>query len=190
MIASAASSRIAAHWWVPLVRGIVAVIFGAIIFARPLSSVFAFVVLFGAFAFVDGILNIVTALRFAHPERGRWWASLTEGVIGVLIGIVTFFLPGLNAVTLGLLIAAWAVVTGILEIIAALRLRRDVPGEIFLILAGVLSVVVGMWLIVFPVAGLLALTWLIAAYAIVAGIALIVLAFHLRSMGGRPARAA
>lgn len=188
MISPAGSSRIAAHWWVPLVRGIVAVIFGVIIFAHPLSSVFAFVVLFGAFAFVDGILNIMTALRFAHPDSGRWWASLAEGIIGVLIGIVTFFVPGLTAVTLGLLIAAWAIVTGVLEIVAAFRLRRDVPGEIFLILAGVLSVVVGMWLIVFPVAGLLALTWLIAAYAIVGGIALIVLAFRLRSMGSRAAR--
>ena len=190
MSASLAASRIASHWWVPLVRGIVAVIFGAIVFARPLSSIFAFVVLFGAFAFVDGLLNIVTALRFAHPSSGRWWALLAEGIIGVAIGVVTFLIPGLTAVTLGLLVASWAIVTGVLEIVAAFRLRKDVPGEIFLIIAGVLSVVAGLWLIVFPVVALLALTWLIAAYAIVAGIALIVLAFRLRTMGTRPSAAA
>ena len=187
MTTSLGTTRIASHWWVPLIRGIVAIIFGVIVFARPLGSIFAFVVLFGAFAFVDGILNIVTALRFAHPSRGRWWALLAEGIIGVLIGVVTFLVPGLTAVTLGLLIAAWAVVTGILEIVAAFRLRRDVPGEIFLIIAGALSIVVGMWLLVFPVAALLALTWLVAGYAIVAGIALVVLAFRLRSIAAHPA---
>ena len=175
----------------PLLRGIVAIVFGAIIFAHPISSIVVFIVLFGAFAFADGILNIVMAVRFAtRREGGRFWLLLIEGIVGISIGLVTFFLPGLTALSLGLLVAWWAIVTGIFEIVAAFRLRRDVPNEIFLIISGVLSVIVGLWLLVRPVAGLLALTWLIAAYAIVAGIALVVLAFRLRGMQGRPAATA
>ncbi len=174
------TSRIAAHWWVPLLRGIVAVIFGAIIFKFPLSSVVVLVYFFGAWFFVDGVLNIVTALRFAHPDTGHWWAILLQGLVGIAIGVVTFFLPGVTAVSLGWLVAVWAIVTGILEIAAAFRLRRDVPGELFLILAGILSFAVGIWLIVRPVAALLALTYLIGIYAVIGGIALIALALRLR----------
>ncbi len=164
-------------------RGIVAVIFGVVILLYPISSVYVLVLLFGAFMFVDGILNIVTALRFAHPDTGRWWATLLQGVVGVVIGLITFFLPGLTAVTLGFLVGIWAIATGVLEIVAAFRLRRDVPGEIFLFIAGLLSFAVGLWLVVRPVVALVALVYLLAIYAIVGGIALIVLAFRLRTHG-------
>jgi len=103
-----------------------------------------------------------------------------QGIIGIAIGLITFFLPGLTAVTLGYLVGIWAIVTGVLEVVAAFRLRRDVPGEIFLFIAGALSFIVGIWLVAFPIAALIALVYLLAIYAIVGGIALIVLAFRLR----------
>ena len=180
MIPSLASSRVTQHWWVPLVRGLISIVFGIFVFAFPISSIFAFVILIGAYFFVDGIANVVTAIRFAHPDTGRWWAILAQGVIGIAIGITTFFLPGLTAASLGFLIAFWAVITGVFEIAAALRLRRDVPGEIFLIVAGILSVVVGVVLFANPAVALVALTWIVGFYAILGGLALVALAFRLR----------
>ena len=174
---------IAAHWCVPLVRGIISIVFGGVLFAFPISAIGAFVILFGAFALVDGLLAIFQALRFAHPSSGQWWMQLLAGVAGVIVGLVTFFYPAITALTLSWLIATWAILTGGFEIGAAFRLRKDVPGELFLILAGLLSVVVGIVLFFYPLAALLAWVWLVAAYAILAGILLCMLAFRLRALG-------
>jgi uncharacterized membrane protein HdeD (DUF308 family) len=176
--------NITAHWWVPLVRGIISILFGVILFVYPISGIFVFVIFFGAFAFVDGILAIFQALRFAHPSTGQWWWQLLSGVAGIIVGLVTFFYPGITAVTLAWFICAWAIVTGIFEIGAAFRLRKDVPGEIFLILAGLLSVVFGVALFfyAFPIAALLAWVWIVATYAIIAGVVLSMLAFRLRGL--------
>jgi uncharacterized membrane protein HdeD (DUF308 family) len=173
---------IASHWWVPLVRGIISIAFGIVLFAYPISAVGVFVLFFGAFAFVDGVLAIVQALRFAHPSSGRWWLQLLSGVAGIIIGVVTVVYPGITALTLALFIAAWAIVTGVFEIGAGFRLRKDVPGEIFLIAAGLLSIVLGGVLFLFPLAALLAWVWVVATYALIAGFVLIMLAFRLRSL--------
>lgn len=143
MSAASGSAPLAAQWWIPLVRGSVAILFGVVVLAYPFHAIGVFVVLFGAFAFADGVLNIVTALRFAHRDSGSWWMILVQGIFGVAIGVATFLLPGLTAATLGTLVAFWAVVTGVLEIVAGFKLRRNVPGEVFLIASGVLSVLVG-----------------------------------------------
>jgi len=174
------------HWWVPLVRGILSIVLGAVLFVLPISAVFTLVLLFGGFALADGILAIVQALRFAHPDRGSWWYLVLQGIAGIAIGLLTFFYPGITARTLGLLIAAWAVVTGIFEIGAAIRLRKDIPNELILIVAGVASILLGVLLFFFPFGALLAIVYLVAGYSIVWGIALISLAFRLRSEGGVP----
>ncbi len=186
-LASTPISRLAAHWWVPLVRGLIAIVFGIAVLAFPIAAAGVFVLFFGAFVLADGVLNIVTALRFAHPSSGSWWMVLVQGVFGILIGLTTFFLPGLTAATLGVLVAVWAIVTGVLEIAAAFRLRRNVPGEIFLIISGILSVVVGAWLLIFPVVALIGLTFLIGLYAIAGGVALVALAWRLRKAAPGPA---
>jgi uncharacterized membrane protein HdeD (DUF308 family) len=181
------TANIAAHWWVPLVRGIISILFGVILFVYPISGVVIFVIFFGAFAFVDGILAIFQALRFAHPSTGHWWMQLLSGIAGIIVGLVTFFYPGITALTLAWFICAWAIVTGIFEIAAAFRLRKDVPGEIFLILAGLLSVALGVALFFyFPLAALLAWVWIVATYAIIAGVFLSMLAFRLRGLTGKP----
>jgi len=172
---------ITTHWWVPLVRGLLSLVFGIVVLAFPLSAVVTFVILFGAFALVDGIFAIVQSLRSAHPISARWWAHLAAGLAGILIGVLTFAWPGITAFTLGAFIAAWALITGILEVIAGFGIRNDTRGEVLLIVAGAVSVVLGIVLFFYPLAALVAWIWIVGVYAIVAGLALIALAIRLRS---------
>ena len=161
---------------------------GLLAFIWPGITLFVLVIFWGAYMFVDGIFAIVAAVRAAGQEA-RWWLLLVEGILGVLVGIVTFIWPGLTALALLYLVAAWAIVTGILEIVGAIRLRREIEGEWALILAGVLSVIFGVLLAVIPApAGLLSLTWLIGVYAIVFGVIMLILAFRLRGLAGQESR--
>jgi uncharacterized membrane protein HdeD (DUF308 family) len=169
------------HWWVFLLRGLVAVLFGIFAFVFPVSTAAAFVIIFGAYALVDGVLTIVTALRAAHPDSGRWWWLLVEGIVGIAVGVLTFFEPGITALALGFLVAGWAIATGIFEVAAAFRMRKDVPGEILFFVTGLLSIALGVILAIHPFTGLLAAVYLIGAYAILAGVVLTALAFRLRA---------
>jgi len=169
------------NWWALALRGLAAILFGILAFAWPGITLFVLIVFFGAYMLVDGIFAIVAAVR-AAGEEARWWLMLLEGVLGLVVGLVAFFWPGLTALALLYLIAAWAIVTGIMEIAAAIRLRREMVGEWALVLGGALSVLFGVLLVVIPArAGLLSLTWLIGAYAVVFGILLVVLAFRVRN---------
>ena len=162
-------------------RGLAAIVFGVLAFVWPDITLFALVLLFGAYMLVDGIFAIVAAVRAAGREA-RWWLLLIEGVLGVLAGLVAAFWPGLTALALLYFIAAWAIVSGILEVIGAIRLRQEIEGEWALGLSGALSVLFGILLVVIPApAGLLSLVWLIGAYALVFGVLLLVLAFRVRS---------
>jgi uncharacterized membrane protein HdeD (DUF308 family) len=168
------------NWWALALRGLAAIVFGVLAFAWPGLTLWALVLLFGAYMLVDGIFAIVGAVRAAGRET-RWWLLLVEGVLGVLAGLVAFLWPGITALALLYLVAAWAIATGILQIIGAIRLRREIEGEWALILGGVLSVIFGLVLAVLPGSGILALVWLIGAYAVVSGVLLIVLAFRVRN---------
>ncbi|MGP6158013.1 MAG: HdeD family acid-resistance protein [Vulcanimicrobiaceae bacterium] len=177
--------RIAEHWYIPLIRALIAILFGVIVLVHPVAAVATFVLLFGAFAFADGIVSIVSAFRFAQPSTGRWWWMLAQGVVGILVGLIAFFWPISAAWALSILIAAWAFSTGVLELGAAFRLRRDVPGEIFLAISGVLSILLGIAFVILPGAALLTLVFVVGFYAIVAGVALVVLSIRLRSLMSR-----
>ena len=168
------------NWWALALHGLAAIVFGVLAFAWPGITLWALVLLFGAYMLVDGIFAIVGAVRAAGRET-RWWLLLVEGVLGVLAGFVAFLLPGITALALLYLVAAWAIFTGILQIVGAVRLRREIEGEWALILGGVLSVIFGVLLAVLPGPGILALVWLIGAYAVVSGMLLIVLAFRVRN---------
>jgi uncharacterized membrane protein HdeD (DUF308 family) len=170
---------LARNWWVLVLRGVLAILFGILAFVWPGLTVFALVVLFGAFALVDGVFALVAAFR-AHGRGRRWGAFALEGVAGVALGILTFFWPDVTAIALLYLIAAWSVVTGIFEIAAAIRLRKVIRGEFFLGLAGVLSILFGILVVVFPGAGAVAVVWAIAVYAILFGILLIAVGIRLR----------
>jgi uncharacterized membrane protein HdeD (DUF308 family) len=167
------------NWWLLLLRGIAAVLFGVLAFIWPEMTLFALVFLFGAYALATGILSLMLAYK---APRGfpRFSALIFGGVISIIAGLIAFIMPGLTAVGLLILIASWAIVTGIIEIIAAIRLRKVITKEWLMILAGVASIAFGVILLLQPAVGALALIWWIGAYAIVFGILLMVLSFRLR----------
>jgi uncharacterized membrane protein HdeD (DUF308 family) len=167
------------QWWAFLLRGLAAVLFGVLAFAWPGLTLTVLVLFWGAYALVDGVLALVAAFRTQNDNR---WGLLLEGVVGVGAGIVTFALPGLTALVLVYIIAAWAVITGVLELWAAIRLRKIVPNELWLVLGGLASLLFGLVLFAAPGAGALALVWLIALYAVIFGVLMIGLAWRLRGM--------
>ena len=172
---------LARNWWALVLRGIAGVIFGVLTFMFPAMTLNGLILLFGAYAIVDGVFNIVAAVigRTGQP----WWHLVLEGVVSVAAGVIAFGWPGLTALALLWVIAGWAIVTGVLELIAAIRLRQHISNEWWLVLSGIASVVFGVLLFVAPVAGALAITLWIGAYAIVFGGLLIGLGIRLRRHG-------
>ena len=181
------ASILSRSWWLLLLRGLAAIVFGVLTWFQPGISLAALVLLFGAYSMADGILGIWTAI-IGRKDHEDWWVLLLEGLLGIGVGVLTFLVPGITALALLFYIAIWAIATGVLEIVAAIRLRKDIKGEWALILAGLASVVFGVLLVAQPAAGALALLWLIASYAIVFGVLLVVLAFKARSFAGIVAR--
>ncbi|MCC6916022.1 HdeD family acid-resistance protein [Nitrosomonas sp.] len=169
-------------WWLLLLRGLIAIAFGILIWLQPEISIVALVLIFGAYVLVDGVLGIWTAIA-GRKEHEDWWVLFIWGSIGVGIGILTFLAPGVTALALLFYIAVWAVATGVLEIVAAIRLRKEIRDEWLLVLGGLVSVIFGILLMAQPVAGALALLWLIAIYGVIFGIFLVILAFRVRSFG-------
>lgn len=173
-----ASSTLARNWWWVGLRGLLAILFGVAAFVWPALTLVMLVLIFGAYALVDGIMAVVAG--WMHRPGGGWWTIL-EGLFGIAVGLLTFFWPGITAIVLLYFIAGWAVVTGVFEIVAAIRLRHEIENEWALGLGGLLSVAVGVVMALWPQGSALALVWLIGSYAIFFGILLIALAFRLRS---------
>jgi uncharacterized membrane protein HdeD (DUF308 family) len=173
------TAALARNWWIIALRGAAAIIFGILTFVTPGVTLAVLVLFFGAYALSDGILNLVAVFRRREGQT-PWWALLAEGIVSIAAGVVTFLFPGLTALALVYLIAAWAVITGAFEIAAAIRLRKEVKGEIWLALSGVASLVFGVLVMLAPGAGALAMVLWIGAYAIVFGSILLGLAFRLR----------
>lgn len=173
--------KISRNWWMFALRGMIAIIFGVVAFAQPEQALQALVLVFGAYALVDGIFAMFAGIA-SYRYFERWWAVLLEGVAGVVIGLLTFFWPNITALVLLYFIAAWALITGIFEIVAAIQLRRVITGEWMLILGGLLSILFGVLLFVFPAAGAMSVIWMIGIYAVVFGISEIIFAFRLRSL--------
>jgi uncharacterized membrane protein HdeD (DUF308 family) len=168
------------NWWALALRGIFAILLGLAAFVLPGVTLAVLVALFGAYAVVDGVLAIIAGVRAAERHE-RWWSLVLKGLAGIVAGVLAFVWPALTALALLFLIAGWAIVTGVLEIVAAVHLHRA-HGEWLLILNGVLSILFGLFVIVWPGAGVLTLLWIIGVYAIVFGAVLLVLAFRLRNL--------
>lgn len=175
------ADRLGRAWWLLAVRGVLAIVFGVLAWIWPGITLFVLIIMFGAYALVDGIGAIIEAIR-GVPGKSRAWLAVT-GVFGVLAGLAAFLWPGATSLILLMLIAAWAVVTGIFEIIAAIALRREITGEGWHIVSGVVSVAFGVVLFVWPARGILALVWLIGISAVVFGVTMLVAAFQLRRLG-------
>lgn len=169
---------LAQNWWLILLRGIVAVLFGVLAFVWPGITLLTLVLFYGVFAFFDGVLSLAAAVRGGAPAP-RWWLALV-GVFGIAAGILTVFWPQITALVLLLFIAGWAIVTGVLEVWGAIKLRHEIEGEWLLIASGVLAIAFGILLVMWPGAGALAMVLVIGSFAIMYGLLLIGFAFRLR----------
>ncbi len=167
------------YWWAFLVRGLLAIVFGILIYVWPGISLAALIIIFGAYSFADGIFLVVKA-------SGNWavlddrWLLLLVGLVGMGIGAITLFAPGVTSNSLLFYIAAWSLSTGFLEIAGAIRLRKEIRGEVWWILTGFASIVFAVLLMIFPGVGILSLLWLLGVYTIVFGVLLIALGIRVR----------
>jgi uncharacterized membrane protein HdeD (DUF308 family) len=174
----------AKSWWALVLRGLASIAFGVLAFVWPHLTLTVLVFLFGAYALVDGVFAIAAGVK-SHAENKRWWVLLVEGVLSIIAGVMAFVIPGITALVLLMLIAAWAMVTGVFEVVAAIQLRKYIVGEWLLALAGVASILFGIALLWNPNAGALAVVWIIGAYAIVFGVLLAALGFRLKGLVSR-----
>lgn len=181
--------HLARNWGWVVLRGIVAILFGITAFAWPGLTLAVLILVWGAYAIADGVLALFAAFKFRDEGRPMWPLILV-GLIGIAAGIATFMYPGMTALVLLTFIAAWAIATGVFQIVAAIRLRKVISGELLLALSGLLSIVFGVLMVMRPGAGALAVIWIIACYAILFGILLVSLGFRLKGLAGPAPRPA
>jgi uncharacterized membrane protein HdeD (DUF308 family) len=169
---------LAKNWWMLLLRGIAAIIFGVLALAWPGLTLLTLIQFYGVFVLVDGALSIIAAIAGGAPAP-RWWLAIV-GLLGIAAGLLTFTMPGLTALVLLYFIAGWAIATGVFQIIGAINLRKEIDNEWYLILGGIVSVLFGVGVMMAPGAGALALLWVIGIYAVFMGVMFIALAFRLK----------
>ena len=169
------------HWWVPVIRGIAAIVFGVIAFTHPVMAIATLVLFFGAWVLIDGIFRIFGAIKHRGSDSDWAW-QLVIGLIGIIVGLLTFHAPQVTALALVIYIAAWALMIGASEIVMAVKLRHEIKGEWLLILMGLASIVFAVLLLWNPIAGAAAVIWLIAWYAVVLGILAIFFGFRLKTL--------
>ena len=169
------------YWWVLVMRGVMAIAFGVFALVWPQKTIAALVLVFGAIALVDGTFAVVTSIA-GRRLTPSWWVLLLQGLLGIGVGVLTLFNPAITAVALLIYIAVWAIGMGVLQVIAAVRLRHDITGEWWLALGGIAGVAFGILLIRNPAAGALALLWLIGSYALVWGVMLTLGGFDVRRL--------
>jgi uncharacterized membrane protein HdeD (DUF308 family) len=183
------AADLARNWWVLALRGVLGILFGIAAFVWPESTLTALVLVFGAYVFVDGIFALIAGISMRR-QLSLWWLVLLEGVAGIILGLLTFRSPDITALILLSFIAAWSIITGVFEIVTAVRLRKLIPNEWLLIVSGIVSIIFGVLLIAQPGAGAIAIVWLLGAYALLFGILMLLLAFRLRGMRGTTGRQA
>ena len=168
-------------WWVFLLRGLAAILFGVLALIWPELTLLTLVALFGAFVLLDGLFNVIGGIT-SRKKNFYWWILLFTGLLEIAIGVLTLLWPNVTGIVLLYLIATWAVVVGILDIVLAIQIRREIKNEWILIIDGVFSVLIGVLLFIFPAASAVALAWLIGLFAIILGIVFIILAVRLRGL--------
>jgi uncharacterized membrane protein HdeD (DUF308 family) len=173
------------NWWLVALRGLLAILFGVGAFVWPALTWLVLILMFGMYAIVDGIFAMVSGM-FQSRYSPRWWVFLVEGFISLIAGVIVLLQPGLAGITLVIVIAIWAVLTGLLEVIAAIRLRREIRNEWMLGFGGFLSVMLGLLMLLQPAAGGLVITLMVGAYALIFGMLLVALSLRLRSFNRRP----
>jgi len=168
------------YWWMTLLRGLFWILFGIVLFSRPGISLLSLTLALGVILFIDGVIEVTNAVS-GRKENDDWWVLLLVGLAGIVIGVLTFYNPQVTALAVVYYVAIWAIATGLLEIVAAVRLRRQIEGEMWLALAGIASVLFGVLIVARPGVGALTILWLIGVYALAFGAVLVLLAFKVRS---------
>ncbi|TDD07782.1 HdeD family acid-resistance protein [Nonomuraea diastatica] len=175
--------EIASSWWMLLVRGLAAIVFGFLALIWPGITLIVLVAFFAAYFLVSGVFALLSGFR--HGARSRAWLIIS-GIVGILAGIVAFAWPGITSIALLYVVAFWAIVSGVAEVVAGIQLRKDIDNEWMLIVGGILSVIFGVLLLIWPGAGLLSLVWLVGAFAILYGISEIALALRVKNFTSSP----
>jgi uncharacterized membrane protein HdeD (DUF308 family) len=185
------TSMLAQNWWLLAIRGIAAIAFGVLTFIWPGVTLAVLVALFAAYAIVDGAALLIALFRGDPVARRSGWAVAIMGIIGIAAGILAILYPQITALALLYVVAFWAIIIGVFQLITAIRLRQEIEGELWLAIGGIISIVFGVYLIVSPGNGLLSVLFLVAIWAIAYGISSLILAFRLRDLAGRtPGRTA
>jgi uncharacterized membrane protein HdeD (DUF308 family) len=174
-----AATEVSSNWWAIALRAVAAILVGIIAFVMPVVTLAALVTLFGIYAMVDGALAVAAALKGVRKHE-RWGWMLAEGIIGIVAGAIAFLYPAIGALALTWLVGAWAFTTGVLEIAAAVKLRRVMTGEWLLMLAGVLSVLLAIIIALLPGVGAILLVSWVGAYALLYGIVTLALAVRIK----------
>lgn len=174
-----ALAQLPMRWWAVTLRGLLGILIGILALFMPVSTLLALVYLFGAYAFVDGVLNLLAAWRQTNRQK-PWWALLLSGIAGIGAAVISVVWPGITALALVYVVSAWALITGAFEIAAAVTLRKEIEGEWMLALSGVLSIALSVLLAFFPDAGAIGLVWYLGAYAMMLGILMVALGWRLR----------
>ena len=180
---------VARDWWVFAIRGIAALVFGILAFIWPETTLTVLVLLFGAYALVDGVSLLVALARGDTLARRHGWVVGIMGVLGIVAGIVTFVAPGLTALSLLYVVAAWAIATGAFQVVAAIQLRREIDNEFWMALGGVASIVFGVLLVAFPGGGLVTLVWMVGIWSLVFGVSSLGLAYRLHEIDSTQSKA-
>lgn len=175
-------SLVSRDWWIYAVRGIAAILFGIMALVWPAPTLAVLVLLFGAYAFVDGVALLVALARGDVLARAHKWTTGIMGVFGIVVAIATLLWPGITALTLLYLVAFWAITMGVLQIMAAIEFRREINGEFFVVLGGILSIVFGVLLVASPGTGLLSLVWIVGLWAELFGFSSLGLAYRLHGI--------
>jgi uncharacterized membrane protein HdeD (DUF308 family) len=178
------SQILSRYWWTTLLRGLVWILFGIVLLAEPGISLVTLTLMFGIFAFIDGVAAVVSAIG-GRKQYENWWVLLLTGLAGIAVGVLTFINPGATALGLLYYIAIWAIATGLFGLMTAIYLRKEIQGEFWLGFAGLASIAFGVLLIMRPGAGALTVLWLIGAYSIALGLILVILAFETRAFANR-----
>lgn len=171
---------LARNWWLFALRGVAAVAFGVVALVQPFTTIGLLVLLFAAYVFVDGVSMLIALLRGDPGARRHAWAVAIMAVLGIVVGIFAVLRPDLTAVSLLYLVAFWSIVLGLFQIVAAIRLRREIDGELWMVLGGIVTVLFGIYIAAFPGAGFVSLAWLIGFWAIVFGVINMLFAMRVR----------
>ena len=178
------ATALARNWWVLLLRGILAILIALLLWFQPAIAIGAAMLVFGIFALIDGVLGVWMA--FSHRRTNpQWWLLLLWGLAGIGIGVITFISPPITWLVLLMFLAAWSIITGVLQIVAAVGLRKEIEGEWLLGLGGLVSVIFGAMLVWRPVAGSIAVAWVVGIYAFIWGIVLVMLSFRVKKLAPR-----